>query len=283
MIVIMMLSFAPDASSEMVISHPAVEIYQSAPGHTYEVPLIVLALEKTKGEYGEFRLNKVDPTMTHARLIEEMRRGYYPNLVRSLGYSRDQAKKGLEYIRFPIYLGLLGFRTCFTNRDLSPHIENVTSLAALGAFTQGIGIGWAEELLFRHNGIKVVKAASVKSLFHMTAKGRIDLFCRGASEVKSEFAEYKYLKNLVYDKSIALYYPMPVFLYTNKSNTELIERLTKGLELAYVDGSMQKLWEKNFKESFSFQELHSRRIIRLENPVSLDIDFNYEKYFYYHE
>ncbi len=274
------LLFGVCAFGEMKITHTGVTHYLTDPNHRYELPLIVLALEKTRKEYGDFTLLPLDGQRTKARLIEQMRRNDHQNLIRSLGYDRKLEEQGLDYVRFPIYLGLLSYRTCFTHDSLTEKIPSFTSVQDLMGYTHGSGIAWTDNRVMRENGLRVVEIASVDSIIRMTARGRIDFFCRGASEVKTEVEKYSGLSGLHYDYEFALYYPMPVFLYTNKENTEMIERITKGLKKAHQDGSLQLLWLKNFAEGIEFQKLEERKIIKLKNPLNDTIKFDFENYFY---
>lgn len=265
---------------DTIISHTEAQIYHQSPSFSYELSLIVLAMEKTTKEYGTFALNTVDPEMTHLRLIEEMKKNTTPNLIRSLAYSQAHEKEGLSYIPFPIYLGLFGFRTCFTSKEIAPKIDKIKTLADLKQYQQGIGVGWAEKEIYQHNGIPFYSASSIKSIFKMTEKGRVDLFCRGASELRLNMVESDYLDNLTYNKTFAIYYPLPIFLYTNSENKDFIARVNAGLKIAYADGSLRRLWEQHFSPGFAFQNLGSRTIIKLENPSVKTINFDYEQYFY---
>lgn len=274
------LLFGSVAYAEMKITHTGVTHYLTDPNRRYELPLIVLALEKTRKEYGDFTLLPLDGQRTKARLIEQMRRNDHENLIRSLGYDQKLEDQGLAYVRFPIYLGLLSYRTCFTHESLKEKIPSFTTVQDLIGYTHGGGIAWTDNGVMRENGLRVVEIASVDSIIRMTARGRIDFFCRGASEVKTDVGKYSGLGGLHYDYEFALYYPMPVFLYTNKENTEMIERITKGLEKAHKDGSLQLLWLKNFAEGIEFQKLENRKIIKLKNPLNDNINFDFESFFY---
>jgi len=263
----------------MVITHTEVTDYLQYPDSRYEVPLIVLAMEKTREEYGDFKLNPLDTQMTLSREMEQMVANAYPNFIQSHGFERNM-DPALTYIEFPIYLGLLSYRTCFTSASKLDALSRVNNIDDLRLFSQGSGIGWTDTTVLRHNDINVVEVANEFSLIKMTAKGRIDLFCRGGSEILSEYERYDFVKGLEYDRSIAMYYPMPIFLYTNVENKRLVERMRLGIRRAYEDGSLRKLWEHNFKRGFEFQQLPSRTILNLQNPLTDAIPFDYEKYFY---
>ncbi len=268
--------------AEITLTHPEVTRYRNEPERSYEMALLVLALEKTKEKYGTYNFEPLDVKMTHSRIVEEMSANRYKNLVRSQGYDENLVlRKNLTYIKIPVYLGVLSYRTCFSSKKLLPVLDDISDQEQLKKYTQGVRIGWADRHVLRHNGFKVIEISTLDSLINMVAINRIDLLCRGASQVFYDYEKYKSIKNLDYNRSFALYYPMPIFLYTNKENVELVARLEDGLNIAYEDGSLIKLWEQHFKNAFDFQDIEKRKLFKLVNPNVEGVPFNYEKYFYY--
>ena len=156
----------------------------------------------------------------------------------------------------------------------------MTRLEELRRYSHGQGAGWADVGILRANGFKVQEVSSYESLFPMVAAGRFDLLCRGANELLDEYRLHSTIPGFAYDSSFALVYPLPRFFFTSRENGKAIERVTRGLELAYRDGSLQKLWEAQYRESVDFAKLRSRRIFRLENPLIRNIDFDFRKYDY---
>jgi hypothetical protein len=66
--------------------------------------------------------------------------------------------------------------------------------------------------------------------------------------------------NLSYDKSFALYYPLPRFFYTSEENYEAIDRIQRGILKAFQNGSLEKLWYKEYGASVNFVGLQKRMI-----------------------
>nr|MBP9661199.1 hypothetical protein [Aeromonas sp.] len=58
------------------------------------------------------------------------------------------------------------------------------------------------------------------------------------------------------------------------------ERLLRGLQLAWKDGSLQRLWRHHFQPSLVFARLDSRQIFRLTNPQLPDESTDYRSYLY---
>lgn len=265
------------ANAETVFTHRAPET-DSDTRPNYEVALLRLALEKTVDEYGPFRLQP-SPPINITRSLFSIRNNTFPNFFYSITYQEAFTEtKVMDYVRFPIDLGLLGYRTCFIPHEIKSKIANIHTLAELKTLSIGQGRGWGDVAILRANGFNVVEVDQYDTLFKMVAAHRFDLFCRGATEVRDEYNRWHLQEGFDYDRHILIYYPMPIFLYTNKANKEAIARVTKGLQIAYNDGSLYQLWAKHHLESSSFAELDKREIFRLENPMIQSVDKSYEKY-----
>lgn len=245
--------------------------------YDYDNAVLKLALEKTRKEYGNFRF-QASPPMNYSRAIEDSRNKVYPNFFIKLSYEDRFAEMGLTYARFPIDLGIVGYRVCFVRSALKAQLEKTTNLTELKRYTHGQGIGWSDVQVLRHNGFTVYEVSNYESLFKMVAAGRFDLFCRGANELFDEYRLHSNITQLDYDSSFAIVYPLPRFFFTNTTNKKAIERVTKGLQAAYLDGSLQQLWREEYQRSIDFAGLKKRRIFRIENPQLSKINFNYQKY-----
>lgn len=182
---------------------------------------------------------------------------------------------------FPIDLGIVGYRVCFLSKNIKDKVARAKTLETLLQFTHGQGVGWSDTAILENSGMKVMSINSYESLFYLVAANRFDLFCRGANELLDEYNTYKTIKDLTYDTSMSIAYPLPRFFYTHKSNIKAMERVYKGLITAYKDGSLKKLWLKSYKKSIDFVKLHNRRIHWIENPNLKSIKSNeYRQYFY---
>lgn len=275
----LLLFCAESIAAETVFTHRVPESEDDTRPN-YEVAVLKLALEKTQAEYGAFRLQG-SPRINVSRSIQSIRTNNFPNFFYSLGYEKFyDSYKEMAYVPFPIDMGVLGYRTCFTSEQNLEQLAKITTIEELKAFSHGQGRGWVDAKILQHNGFKVIEVEQYDKLFKMVAADRFDLFCRGANEIKAEYESRHTTKGIAYDRSILIYYPMPILLYTNASNTEAIERVTKGLLIAYKDGSLQKLWSEQHKASVDFAELGKRKIFRLENPLIKDINFDHEQYNY---
>lgn len=245
----------------------------------YNRELLRLALEKTLSKYGPYKL-VASPSMNTARSLEMVREGALTNFFVRKSVSQ-KALKEMGYVPFPVERGIVGYRVFFVSPKAKDRLKTVKKLDQLREYTIGQGIGWLDTHILRKNGFKVITGSSYEGLFRMVAQSRIDLFARGANELLSEYESHKDIKGFMYDDTIALYYPLPRFFFTHKSNIKAIKRIKEGLIAAYEDGSFQKLWSKYNGPSIEFVNLKKRQIFRIDNPFLNGLDKSYEKYIYY--
>lgn len=272
-------SITVPAFAQTVFTHRVPEAYASNTP-TYEVSVLKLALEKTIAEYGPYEF-KAAPKINVSRSLQSIKANTFPNYFASLGYNDNYGKpEEITYIPFPVDLGVLSYRTCFVSQEAAAKIAQINTLDDLRKLSMGQGRGWVDGAILKHNGFEVVEVEPYPNLFKMVAAHRLDLFCRGANEIKEEYARWGQTEGLSYDRHLLIYYPMPIFFYTNSQNKTAIARVTKGLHKAYADGSLMKLWRAHHQASVDFAELDKRKVFRLENPLVKSIDFDYAQFFY---
>ncbi|HCS66061.1 MAG TPA: hypothetical protein DIW64_19420 [Cellvibrio sp.] len=246
---------------------------------TYEQLVIELALEKTQQRVGAFEMVPVNViSRTHA--VAALNQNLYQNFVMVLSYEDALLESGnLIYIPFPVELGALSYRICYANNKLATQVQEIDSLQELKAYKVGVGAGWVDAKILQHNGVQIVEGSNITGLFRMTQAGRVDLFCPSPSEYFHELREEKSAA-LQLDNKLALYYPLPKFLFAHKSSKPLLDRIQKGIEIAYKDGSYQQLWDENQGQAITRAELGKRNFIKLENPFISTLDDDYKQYLF---
>lgn len=245
-----------------------------------EVAIIELALDKTEAEYGPYKI-QVIPPMSRARSLSALSSNAFPNLVMQLSYDDDLLLKNpYSYINFPTDYGTNSYRICFARPDLLTKLQHTKTIHDLHQYTFGTGIGWLDTKILRANGLKVIEQTSAVNIFRMTKAGRIDLFCRGLIEFASETKREVESVGLTGDKNFSIYYPLPKFFFAHKNNQAVLDRIEKGLKIAYQDGTLITLWEKKYKASLDSANIHNRTIITLENPYISKLDTTFKKYSY---
>lgn len=261
--------------AQTIVSHRSPE----TPGdqrEDFNDRLIVLALEKTRAEFGPFSLYAIPP-MNTPRSIYVVRNNSFPNLLVEMSYNPELTQdQQLTYIPISVDMGVIGYRVCFVNPSKQEALRQVKTLDDLKQFTIGQGVGWIDNSILRHNGLQVVESSNFLSLYRMVAGGRIDLFCRGINEIAAEFDLHKDIPNLKLDDAILLSYKMPRFFYLNSHNTQVKRRMQKGLETAYHDGSMIELWKEFYLDNIQALNLNNRVLLELENPLLDGLNKDYE-------
>lgn len=244
----------------------------------YEIDVLKLALEKTVKEYGDFSLVP-SARMNIKRAILSLEQNSVKNFILKMSTTKKLMEE-LSYTNFPVDRGVLGYRVSFISPKMKEKIKDINTLDKLKKLKMAQGVGWLDTDILKYNGFNVKVISNYDSFFDMLSLNRIDLFSRGINEILGEYESFKNYKKLDHDRTFMLYYPLPRFFFAHKSNKKLIERIEKGLKIAYEDGSLDKLFDKYYKPSIEFLNLQDRKLYKIENPYLKDIDFSYEKYNY---
>lgn len=225
--------------------------------------LVQLALEKTEKEYGKAVVKNASK-MEQARGFKELKKGKTIDIMS--GAVNAEREKDYLPIRIPVQKGLLGYRVCLIKEGSEKKFEGIKSLEDWKARKISIGQGthWPDTTILKASGFQVMTSPRYESLFSMLKKERFDCFARAASEVSNELKKYGKEMGLVLEKKLALVYRMPDFLWVNKNNSKLQERLLKGAEIAIADGSYGKVVDRLYADALKF--LSGRTLIAIENP-----------------
>ncbi len=232
----------------------------------YTTALLALALEKTRADYGDYRLDPA-PAMNTVQALQALKKGSYPNFMLMMSYIPGLEQAGMLRGRLDVDLDVIGYRVCFTRRALLPALAGVHDLAQLKGFSHGQGAGWIDTLILQDNGFTVVTVEQYAELFPQVASGHFDLFCRGINELAEEWQTYRQLAGLAVEPNLMLYYPLPRFFYANPQDAAGLTRVEAGVALALADGSLQRLWQAYFGPSVAFAKPAQRRLFRLTNPM----------------
>jgi hypothetical protein len=263
---------------------PLVVLYKipqlaSSEHSTFEIEILKLALDKTIAEFGPYQLEGVS-LINPARTLVLLNEDAYPNLIIHLSYEDEIAtRENIIFSPFPIYRGASAYRLCFVRDELKNQIKGVINKEQLKPYHFGVGIGWIETKIFRHNGLDPVEGNGILSLFRMTKAGRVDFFCRSVMEYAEELDHPSSL-GLSSAPNFALYHPLPKFLFAHKNSKPALDRIHRGLNIAFQDGSFEQLWRRYHLAAFEKAHLKERRLIRLENPFIEHLPSDYETYLF---
>jgi hypothetical protein len=270
---------AAKAAEPLLIHHRASDVvpeYQS-----YYNEIVKLALEKTKPEFGNYKMVAVASEFNTLRALSDVAHNVYGNMVIELSYEAELTKSGnLTFINIPLDGGIVGYRICFVSPAKKQAVANAKNLQELQQFTIAQGVGWADTQILQANGFNVIEIPVYTNIFKMVTSNRVDLFCRGANQIKSEMEYFKNMKGLDFDRSFVLVYDLPRFFYINKENIVAKNRIQKGLEIAFEDGSLRALWEKYNRDSIDYAGLANRKVYYLNNPLLNGLKPTYKQYFF---
>lgn len=248
--------------------------------HSYHNELIKLALDKTAAEFGSYEMIPVEPAANTLRALSDVVQNKYSNMLLEQSYDPELDNSPLAFIPIPIDGGITGYRICFVSPTKQKEIANIDNIHQLKKFTIAQGVGWTDSKILKTNGFNVIEIANYPNIFKMVVSNRVDLFCRGANQVKTEMQYFKNLHRLDFDRSFVLVYDAPRFLYIHKANVEAKIRIEKGLNIAFKDGSLKSLWEKHNRENIDYINLSGRKVFRLENPLLKDLPPDYRFYYF---
>ena len=246
------------------------------PRARYGEALLILALEKTIESHGPYRI-KLSPKMNKKRALASLETNSLENFFVKLSISKGASEK-MGYVNFPVDLGVVGYRVFFVSPKAAAAFSQVTDLEQLKKFSITQGLGWLDTQILRHNGFNVIEGTSYEGLFKMVSRNRVDLLPRGVNELFYEYRRLSKNMPLIVNTSIVLYYPLPRFFFTNKQNVAAIERIQTGLEIAYKDGSVHKLWREYYAESVGFVDFKTAKIFKIENPFLEGVVDSYKQY-----
>lgn len=230
--------------------------------------LLALALDKTRGSHGDYRLREHPVFMVDDRLRQALQQG-------KLDVVWSVTHPDYECEMLPVKLSLLkdlnNYRVLLIRGNDQDRFSRVKSLEDLREFTGGLGSQWPDVAVMKANRLPLVTAPGYGKLFKMLAAGRFDYFSRGLYQVQTEVNFYPELK-LAIENTLMLHYPNEVYFFVNRDNAALAERLQQGLRLALADGSFDALFESIPRYQWALKELASgsRRIIELERLVPLE-------------
>lgn len=233
---------------------------------------VQLALDKTRASDGPYRLQLSAP-MNKRRALLEAAQQTAPNFLLASGPEAGRSA-GLVPVLFPIHLGVNRYRVCFVHGPHRAQVREADTLAEVARLRHVQGRGWADAEILRANGFTVAEVNGYEALFQMVALGRADLFCRSVLEVGDEAKAHAGLKGLALDDSLLLAYDLPQYLYTHPGNQVAIDRLGRGLRLAFADGSLQALLRQHLQPSLNLLNLRQRRLMQLRVPHPAVVEMN---------
>lgn len=267
---------APAEAAPMVVTYRAAESVTDR-RYDYDTAVLRLALEKTRAKWGDYRLQP-SPRMNFSRALKMLHDGTLENPMFKLSAS-DSLCRRLECAPFPVDLGIVGYRMFFVSPKVDEELTGVRDVDDLKEFSFGQGVGWLDVDILRAAGFRVLGFSSYEALFRLVALGRFDLLSRGVNEVEQEYHAHSGIRGLTLNRTLGLKYPLPRFFFSDKEGVEAAQRVHEGLVMAYEDGSLKRLWDREYRSSLEFAGFGHMRFLAIDNPLVKGLSYDYEKYF----
>lgn len=242
---------------------------RSAQAHiSYFPKLLELALQKTQASDGDFVIEYYPKLFTNARFLAELKRGGEINVMWTM--TNLERERELLPIRISLLQGLNSHRIFLIRKEDQDRFSAIRTLDDLRKLKAGQGAQWPDVDVLEHNNLPVITSAHYELLFTMLAGKRFDYFPRGLYEVWEEH-KMNADKGLVIEQSLMLYYPAPIYFFVNSADTELADRIARGLTIAINDGSFNELFlsTPGFKKGYDEIAGKRRRIFELEQTHEL--------------
>lgn len=239
--------------------------YSGDPTTSYKYQLLELLLERTSAEFGPYQINITNSVHSQKRDINQLKSGEINVFISMTSQAREEA---MQAIRFPVFKGLYGYRVFLIKESEQAKFNKIKSLETLKQLTGVQGSHWPDLQILKANGLKVESTSQHKSLYKMLEHGRVDYFPRGIHEPWKELKDRPDM-NLAVEKSLMLYYPAPGYIFVDKKDTRLANRLRQGFKSIVESGEFNHFFNRHpqIVEMKKNANLDARTIFNLTNPL----------------
>jgi hypothetical protein len=228
----------------------------------YPEMVLKLALDKTIKTYGKYKINYTIKIRRNRALVELMK-GEKINVHEAP--TRSEWEKKVIPIYFPIRKGLLGYRLLLIKKQNQHIYDSISNLNQLKKLRAGTGSQWSVTKLMESQKFSLVKGRSYEGLFGMLSGERFDYFPRGINEIFGELKNYgTQYPELTVENNLAIYIPLPSYIFVSPKYPELAKRIREGLNIALNDGSFDELFNKYQQDNIERANLNRRKIFRME-------------------
>ena len=231
----------------------------------YTTVLLTAVLERTRPEFGPYRIELAERPMERPRLLQEMLAGRHVNVASNPIDAEWLAQ--LKSVPVPVDLGVHCWRLLLLNASNQPRIRQLAAAGQLQQASAGVGSYWALRQILSGQGYRTVAGTSYEGLFLMLRAGRFDYFPRPITEIFPEFEHYHAsFPQLAIDESVVLYTRLPALFFVSPREERLYRRINSGMESMLRDGSLERLMLAFYRSDLMRAQLCGRIRIELPNP-----------------
>ncbi|WP_249383903.1 transporter substrate-binding domain-containing protein [Chitinivorax sp. B] len=228
----------------------------------YVLSVLHLALSKSGKAY---ELKQSRTAMVQSRAMLELKQN--SGKVDVIWAMTDPIRESeLLPIRIPIDRGLIGWRIALIRQGDERRFASISTLHDWAPLIAGQMHDWPDTGIMRSNGLTVSTTSNYESLFEQLAAKRIDYFPRSVIEVIPELDSHRKM-GLAIEPMHVLRYRTAFYFFVSPKRPELAEDITRGLEAAIRDASLEALFWQHFGQAVRMLNLTSRRVTDLDNPL----------------
>lgn len=233
----------------------------------YHAQVLKAALKVTP-EFGNAEAVPHPQPMPQARQILMLQKG---NGDVMWSATSDNREKALLPVRFPLLLGLAGYRVLVIHEDNQDAFPRTLSLAQLKQKVAVQGADWPDLQVLLSNDFEVKGAAWSTwfvSMFVSVQKGVVDYFPRNVIEVSKDLARHTD-KNLAVEQHHMLRYPNYEYFFVSPQKPELVTRIKVGLKRLLKSGELRALFmsHENHRNALILATDPNRLIHDITNPT----------------
>jgi len=236
--------------------------------HDYSTELLRLILSKNKHLYPKSKLVFVDSKEVGAsKGIVLLKRD-----VIDIIWSGTDAELELSYlpIDFPLFRGLLGYRSLLITQENKNKFLNIKSPEQLKKLTACQGTNWIDSDILESNGYLVTRFDAVSLMLKMLVNERCDYFPRAIFEsIIEQKKAIQYFPNIIVMDDFILHYDFSMYYFVEKKNVALAEQLKHGLMTALSDGSFMALMKSHeiSRHMFPLTQWRNKQYFELSNDM----------------
>jgi len=237
--------------------------------HDYYLELLRLVLSKNQHLYPKSKLVFISSKgVAGGKEIVLLKRD-----VVDIIWSGIDAELELNYlpIRFPLFRGLLGYRTLLITQENKDKFLNIKSPEQLKKLVACHGAHWVDSDILESNGYLVARFETANLMLKMLVNKRCDYFPRAIFESVIEQKEaIQDFPNIILMDDIILHYDFGMFYFVEKNNLALAKRLKHGLMTALSDGSLMELMKSHeiSRHLFPLTQWKNKRYFELSNNIT---------------
>lgn len=234
---------------------------------TYANALLHAVMERTRAEFGPYRIEQTTQSMQRKRLHSEMREGKLLNVTTFPATA--EWLNTLQAVPIPIDLGLLSWRLLLIDQKNQDKLRALAQTGQLKKATAGAGRNWIFLEQLRQHGYRTTTGNDYEGLFQMLRAGRFDYLPRGVNEIFPELdARSASYPGLAVDDSALMHSPIAPLFFIAPKETRLHRRISTGMQAMLRDGTLEQLMLDFYRRDLERAKLCDRILVELpDNAV----------------